>query len=171
MDNTFKHLCLIFILILLPLGVVQAEECNGVTWAPTSRYKMKSSEAMDLNTGLSWKRCAEGMSWSRNTCTGKPSDISWDEALRRYPKKGKGWRLPTKDELATLLTGESDKSGCWSPAINTHVFPGKEQATWYWSSSPAGFSDHVWVVIFEEGGGVGTLNPGGNAAVRLVRDN
>lgn len=168
MKTTLKYRCLTAIFALLPLSAALAE-CNGETWAPASRYQIKGSEAKDTDTGLTWKRCAEGMSWSGTTCTGEPSRMTWDAAMARYPQNGKSWRLPTKDELATLRAGELSKSGCWFPAINTRIFPGETQQISFWSSlAYAGGSGYAWSVGFYRGS-VGSYNRDHDFAVRLVR--
>ena len=63
------------------------------------------------------------------------------------------WRLPTLDELKTLIgTPEAPKSG------------------WYWSSSPyVGNSDFAWGVSFDNGYVDGYNYRGSSYLVRLVR--
>jgi len=151
-------------------------ECNGESWAPDSRYELKGEEVYDTQTKLTWKRCAEGMSWNGSTCTGKPGEMSWDAAMTGYSASGKDWRLPSKDELGSLRAGSQfqERSGCWEPAINTQVFPGG-QDVYFWSSTPyAGDSNFVWCVGFGDGvigsGGRGYGSRGyGGSAIRLVR--
>jgi len=64
------------------------------------------------------------------------------------------WRLPTVQELATLL-----KSNVSNPAIDTNFFPNTLQSgsypiyTGYWSSTiVAGSSSQAWEVEFDDGG-------------------
>jgi len=60
---------------------------------------------------------------------------------------GEGWRLPTVDELQTIL----DRSR-HSPAADTDRFP-DTQLEPYWSSTPCSWdSDARWVVNFDDGG-------------------
>lgn len=132
-------------------------QCNGESWTPDSRYQISSGdEVLDTQTKLIWKRCAEGTSWDSNTCTGKPSDISWNDAMISYPVDGQNWRLPNIDELTTLRSGtvftnddlnESARTGCWGPAINTKIFPGRQDVHFFWSgSSFANDLNYVWYV-------------------------
>jgi len=59
---------------------------------------------------------------------------------------GGGWRLPTKDELLSIV--DSSRS---NPSIDTAFFPGTP-STWFWSSSPVAGSPSVgWYVYFSSG--------------------
>ena len=166
------RICISHLLISLPALLSAAwahAECNGESWAPASRYRIKSGEVQDKQTGLHWKRCPEGMSWNGDTCAGKLEEMTWDYAIERYPARGNLWRLPSKDELASLRTGFNNlKQGCWWPAINTRVFPGG-QDIFFWSSSPGmGDPNYALGVTFNDG--VIYRYPRGNyCAVRLVR--
>ena len=56
------------------------------------------------------------------------------------------WRLPTEDELISLV--DYSKS---DPAINTSIFP-TESASYFWSASAyAGYSGNAWDVNFYVG--------------------
>lgn len=86
--------------------------------------------------------------------------MSWKEAMSQAAK---GWRLPTVDELKTLIVKE-----CSNPAIDEAAFPDMElYKLWYWTSTDTGSS--VWYVAF----GSGTIHNADRTdlnAVRLVRD-
>ncbi len=75
-------------------------------------------------TGLMWKRCAQGKTWSGTTCTGTASEFTWADALTQaknetYPASGyTDWRLPSIKELQTL-----HESCGYRPAMNQVVFP------------------------------------------------
>ncbi|NOX42902.1 MAG: DUF1566 domain-containing protein, partial [Gammaproteobacteria bacterium] len=56
------------------------------------------------------------------------------------------WRLPTLEELETLI-----ELRCYDPAINRHVFP-RTPSTGFWSGTPDPHSGHTaWLVYFEHG--------------------
>jgi len=61
--------------------------------------------ASNSKTGLTWKRCHEGQTWTGSTCTGKPKEYTWDEAKKlKSSFAGKtDWRLPSIDELHTIV--------------------------------------------------------------------
>lgn len=126
------------------------------------RYILSAGEAYDKQTGLTWQRCSVGQAWRNGEgCVGSIKRLTWKEAM----KQGSGgWRVPTKDELQTLVSPT-----CNNPAINAEVFPGRYLAMpWYWSSTENG-SELAWYVSFFVGyvyyDGYRTA---GNA-VRLVR--
>ncbi len=61
---------------------------------------------LDTKTGLMWMRCALGQAWDGETCIGSPSGMNWDTAWKQseYDFAGhQDWRLPTIDELRTLV--------------------------------------------------------------------
>lgn len=94
----------------------------------------------DKKTGLTWQRCSVGMRWNADTnlCVGTQKEMTFDEAKRGWSN---GWRVPTKDELASLI-GRANKE----------AFPD----TWdrpneiYWSSTPGG-ATRGWAVFFYYG--------------------
>ncbi len=98
-------------------------------------------------TGLMWKRCAEGQTWTDSTCTGNASSYSWAEAtsLTQTIALQGGWRLPTVTELETLVDyTKFDPSG----TLNSTLFP-KTPASYFWSA--AAYAANVWRVDFGHG--------------------
>jgi hypothetical protein len=89
----------------------------------------------------------------------------------------KDWRMPTVDELMTLVycsDGKYDTDGSCTnynsistPTINSTYFPNTDN--WYWSSSPyADYSSYAWLVDFSYGSS-SNYNKGYGSFVRLVR--
>lgn len=123
---------------------------------------------IDKKTGLIWRRCAEGMVISGGTCTGEASEFTYDEALQHAAaeagRTGLGWRMPEKDELASIL----DESRS-SPAIDPTIFPATP-SNWFWSASPVvGSSGYAWGVDFDDGDVDDGYLRSGSGYVRLVR--
>jgi hypothetical protein len=102
-----------------------------------------------------------GLVWSQNTVA---SDVTFEDAVKAVEALGEGWRLPTVDELQTIV----DRTK-YEPAIDTEAFP-DTGSDWYWTSTPWARrpeSAH-WVVNFDYGG---VYDDGFyfNACVRAVR--
>lgn len=118
------------------------------------------AEIKDTKTGLIWQRCAVGMSWNGQTCTGEVKVFNFDDAQALAVN---GWRVPDKDELIGMMVKTVKAS-----AINREAFPATP-STWFWSSSPyAGSSDCAWYVAFSIGF-ADYNNRHVSTAVRLVR--
>ncbi len=88
----------------------------------------------DNTTGLMWMRCSLGQVWDGKTCGGKAATFTWADALKAaagHEFAGyTDWRLPNKNELESIVEGR-----CFTPTINSSVFPATP-STYFWSSSP-----------------------------------
>lgn len=132
------------------------------TRTPMTRYIIvKDGKIYDKKTDLTWRRCSVGQKWEEpRGCVGAISQMAWSEALSLASN---GWRLPTKDELASLISPT-----CKNPAINEKAFPGMElNKLWYWSSTKSD-GDAAWNVGFWRGTVQACYSWFANA-VRLVR--
>jgi Protein of unknown function (DUF1566) len=128
---------------------------------PSSRYVVKGDEVYDKKTDLTWQHCSVGQHWKEGAgCVGVIKQMTWEEA--KAQAQG-GWRLPSKDELTTLLA-----ANCSKPAINEEIFPDMElDKLWYWTSSENG-SFLAWLVNFADGNS-NSYDRTDTGAVRLVR--
>ena len=62
-----------------------AQVCNTAIPAttPTASFVDNSDGTVtDQTTGLMWKRCPEGQSWSGSACTGAAGSMTWQSALQ-----------------------------------------------------------------------------------------
>ena len=130
-------------------------------------YSADGSEVTDSISGLTWRRCSEGMAWSGSTCTGTAATYTHEGALQRAASEAtasKAWRLPNVLELSSITkAGEAV-----NPSIDTTAFPGTP-SSYFWSSSPyVGSSGYAWFVVFDDGY-VYYNNRGNGFHVRLVR--
>lgn len=108
-------------------------------------------EVTDSKSGLTWRRCAEGMRWDGKACSGKPVKFSYATAKSKASSTAKGggkaWRVPTRDELVALVDMGTKKK----PRIDTEAFPQTPSAP-FWASKP-GMDDNLnaWLVNFGNG--------------------
>jgi len=157
--------------LLTPAAFAQTCRTDIAATAPDSRYQIHNNGTVtDKETGLMWKVCAEGQTWSGGGCHGSAATFTWPNALQRAATANSAkdlgyndWRLPNKNELASLV-----EERCVSPAINAAVFS-NTPSLWFWSSSPYAYaSDDAWGVSFNAGG-VYNVSKDAPGAVRLVR--
>ncbi|MEB4590560.1 DUF1566 domain-containing protein [Candidatus Thiothrix sp. Deng01] len=169
---------------LLMAGSTNAQTCTNTNMTestPTSRYTFGAGGVVtDNTTGLMWKRCLEGQTFSDNgtpsnylddACTGSATGLDWQEALGQAQTANAAndgghndWRVPNLKELESTV--EYCRVG---PALNTEVFPGSDDGLW--SGSPLtypGYEPYAWSVLFDGGTDLGGDRNDGRA-VRLVR--
>ena len=126
-------------------------------------------EVTDQKTGLIWRRCAEGMTYSGNTCTGTARLFTDQEAvahgIAQASSTGIAWRLPNVRELASIV----DKS-LRNPSIDAVAFPATP-SHWFWTSTPFVDVNYVgaWLVSFDNGFVLSYRFSGFGYYVRLVR--
>jgi len=91
------------------------------------------AEISDTATGLIWRRCAEGASWTGSSCVGEPLKMRFDVAKERARSEalasGLRWRLPTERELASIAPSGD------SPTSDPAVFP-VTPAGKFWTCTP-----------------------------------
>ncbi|MBK9441137.1 MAG: DUF1566 domain-containing protein [Comamonadaceae bacterium] len=168
---------------LCAVGSVQAQyqTCpNGFpkTTPDVDFFDGGNGTALHLPTGLIWKRCSEGQTWSNGFCSFEPVFYTWQQALDRADAANAGaegtqnaenaaWRLPNVNELQSII-----ERGCAAPSINLAWFPGTP-GNLYWGGSPvADVPVNAWLVGFYHGGVGGHDSYDALAtphAVRLVR--
>lgn len=142
---------------------VQAE-CDATKPAESpARFVLHGDTAYDTKTGLTWMRCSHGQTWKDgNGCEGAVKELDWDAAMALHPAGDNAWRVPTRDELESIVA-----TNCKRPSIDENVFPGTA-STQYWTSTVNGPS-HAWIVFFRTGMTTWNFLRSGFHAVRLVR--
>ena len=98
-----------------------------------------AAELFDQKNQLVWQRCAVGMVWNGQTCTGSPKKLSWTEAS--VFSIGADWRLPSLEELV--------ERSCYNKTIQDTWFPNNPKGL-FWTSVPHDDKPDVyWLVNFE----------------------
>ncbi len=128
----------------------------------------------DSTTGLVWDRCTWGQTGADCSGGAAASFSSWGQALgvavtanMASYKGSKGWRLPNRTELQSIVKFDA------SPSVDGTAFPNTPViGVWYWTStvyfSPV--PNRVWIVNFYSGGSErDDPSHGGSYRVRLVR--
>ena len=139
--------------------------------APDSRYAISEPLAgqqvvTDLETGLQWKQCPEGLD-GPGCASGSLSAMNWQAALAAANASSHGgftdWRLPSAVELHSLV-----ETSCHAPAINSRVFPSSGTGAYWTSTTFAPSASSARVVNFA-GGNLVTNGKVLSSQVRLVR--
>ncbi|GAB6140106.1 hypothetical protein JCM14076_08350 [Methylosoma difficile] len=80
------------------------------------RFILEEGVAIDITEDLMWLRFAHGQSWQNNSVVGELKTVTWLEAIeaaKQFNLQGgyanfSDWRLPTIDELKSLIEVYSD---------------------------------------------------------------
>jgi Protein of unknown function (DUF1566) len=138
--NTINSILKLALTILLTVGLFTITSVYAVL-APIAT----GDEITDSSTGLIWKRCAEGMVWSANACTGIATTFTHEQALAHAVAQAstKGWRLPNVKELSSIVLASRI-----NPSIDTASFPSSPSSK-HWTSTPVpDISHYAWFVDF-----------------------
>ena len=137
-----------------------------------AQYYVRGHLVQDLAQGVEWMRCSVGQRWNEagKTCQGEGIRLNHDEIKTAIEQAnaqlGDGWRLPTRDELESLVCHD-----CGPPKIDAQTFP-NTMAEPYWTGERNFWSFRsYWTVSFMTGDRYGRFYPEQRMVVRLVRDN
>ncbi len=121
---------------------------NGQSANKGQHYVLNGGEVYDATTKLTWKRCSVGQQWMEmpnGHCDGGASRYVFDAAQSQAVT---GWRVPTVNELATLVEHAPDSA----LLIDVNAFPDvREENASYWSSSYAN-TELAWAVQYSKTG-------------------
>jgi hypothetical protein len=140
----------------------QTLQCD-TTACPRFQLVLGGAGVLDKETGLVWEQA--------------PSQASttWLDALAACQNKNvgnrKGWRLPTVEELASLLDPTMVPPQANLALPSGHPFTVLQTSFGYWSSTTnAAFPDtSAWIVFIADGGIAATFVKTGNRLVWCVR--
>jgi|GEM_PF-602409 len=153
----------------------------------TARFDLRvDGTAVDSTTGLMWMRCAIGQMWQGRGCGGEPRQLSWGQAndlVQGFAFAGHAdWRLPTRDELLSLVYCSSGlrrapdadgvpgscEGGFRAPTVLVAAFPNTPAHKFWSGTQDERYRFAAWGVSFTNGAtGVGTQTD--YVHVRLVR--
>ena len=136
--NTMKNTLYLFLTIfLLAQNLVSDDFTDN-----------KNGTLTDSRTNLIWMKCSLGQDIN-SQCSGDAAKYTWEEAFRECSNLrllGKKWRLPSIEELFSLL-----KYNQLSPAIESGSFP-NTQSGYYWTSTMyINLSNSAWIIDFGSG--------------------
>jgi len=155
-----------------------------------NRYRdFGDGAVLDIRTNLQWMRCLLGQIWAENSCAGEAKEYAWDQAKSATDELNRqggyaghrDWRLPSIDELKTLVYCSSGQPKIWndtgkpcegeyeSPTIDQAAFSNTPKDEWFWSSSPTKFSSSYMLHVYCRNGNVDSHDKCHNGYVRLVR--
>src|ERR1039457_83666 len=155
--------------MVLTSGLVFANPEEGLTGIPkinnakTSNFEIRGDEVLDKNTNLIWARCSVGQHWEGGMCKGTLKTFTFDQALKQADET---WRVPTKDELMSLLDPSQLKINK-KIMIDVTAFPDMDDGHLIYRTSE-NILGAGWVVFFDDGQ-VTTHRNNMPFAVRLVR--
>lgn len=134
---------------------------------PSSQFTINADNTVtDKKTGLIWMRCSLGQ--TGNNCSGEARGYSLTKALEEITKNYSGWRLPSINELASII-----EFRCYDPAINADIFPITDNNRQFLSSTPHVYFDtirEIRIIDFLDGHFVSRDARKRNYKVRLVRN-
>ena len=144
---------------------------NVIPSTPTSDFiNHGDGTVTHVKTGLTWKRCAEGLS-GESCLAGRDDSFFWRDALNVAEASTfagfSDWRLPNVKELHSLV-----ETCGYELAINQSVFPNtpfQAGGAVFWTSTPDPRRfDNAYLVSFQHGGAV-PVGKNSKIYVRLVR--
>jgi len=122
-------------------GMLLATSCLNLAGMPTKSAdptptQLRQFTITDQKTGLEWLRCTVGQRWNGFRCIGVAKMMTWDQAQQAAAgaskELGAEWRLPSADELQTLVCAD-----CPPPKIDRLLFPDTPAAPfWTYSEAP-----------------------------------
>lgn len=136
------------------------------TWQTIDHFQVKDGLVKDTRTGLMWMRCILGSTWNNTSCQGKGQGYSWEEAMKipqGFTYAGySDWRIPSVEELMTLVDKEAGNEDEGIPFINQSVFSAQHRCMdekgkfdlnnkvcTIWSSAPNTYDNsYAWCVDF-----------------------
>jgi hypothetical protein len=114
--------------------------------APVPRYDIQPATVLDVATGLTWQRAVPDKKFQ----FGEARDYCAKLSLAGK----KGWRMPTLQELLTLI----DEHAAAGPMIDRSAFPNTPSEQFWTSTLFASSAITSWYIFFNRGDGLYGMN-------------
>ncbi len=163
--------------LLAAAGLLHASGTLAVTCnlpvtpsTPDSQFTVHGNGTVThATTGLMWKVCSEGQTWSAGTCTGYGFDYDYDSSMvvaESHTFAGHSdWRMPSMEELQSVIERCRESPG---PRMNDAIFPSISSPHFWSGSLNANFSSAASFVNFYDGDS-GSDNRSVRKQARFVR--
>lgn len=156
--------CLLAGVVISTLAAGAVANCQSTD---PGRYTIEGSLVTDNRTQLMWSRCSLGQTYADGQCTGTATAHNLTQARQLAGSSDIGgysdWRVPTIDELETLVDGE-----CSYPVVSLEVFP-DTPVSFYASTTPYRFGTYRFMYLYSGTGEVRHDDQNNYSRVRLVR--
>jgi hypothetical protein len=108
------------------------------------RFQVAGDQVYDRKTDLTWQRCDFGQSWDESSgwCRGVKRHATADALGEAARSDAPGWRVPTIDELASMMEVACRGQAKDVPPVFAEIEHGAGM-TYYLSSSPSGTPDGI----------------------------
>lgn len=164
---------MVMLAVSIPCAAVQVCDQKQTETTPLSRFIDNADGTItDKKTKHTWLRCAVGMTWNGKSCAGKSLEYLYREAFEVVDEmnaqnmaKRDDWRLPTEQELSSIV-----EKRCFSPAINTEVFPYSPQSGFWTSTDNPGINTSRVMLIHFLNGNAYIANKNQTWRIRLIAD-
>lgn len=158
-----KILASLLALVFLTPPVLAAGDCKG--FEDASHLVASGDLVIDKKSGLAWKSCLLGQTAQKGLCMGDAMDLSWLDAdglaKRQAAEAGSDWRLPTLEEIETMLDPECPNS----PFFTAFHFGIDGEI---WTASPGFPVNDVAAIINLQNGSIWGVGKGVSRYVWLV---
>ncbi|QUS58800.1 DUF1566 domain-containing protein [Pseudovibrio brasiliensis] len=155
----------------LPTPTLAEVDCSNKPHI-RDRFSVSGPFVKQLDQPLEWKRCAEGARWDskKRRCYGEPLLISQDQAVLRFEENKNGWRLPTIQELFSLLystCANKKELRTLFPDLRLPIF---RESAHFWSTTQDEDLTRMYYYLDFHSYALDFHSQGYSLAVRAVRD-
>ena len=165
--------CAKFVSLLISFTsyIVFSQECteNSRLVLPDDRFQIINLNIVrDKVSQLIWTRCPIGQTFIDSSCQRQEETLlDWkkleDKLVQINENKKLNWRIPTVDELASLV-----ETTCANPATNPTIFPLENNLSFWSDTAFSHNKDYQWIVDFSKGEHLTTLKNTSSHLLRLV---